>query len=310
MRRAAPESTRRAAAVQWRSGANDVEDSDVEYRKRLAARLREVRAARGMTRTALAEASDVSLRFLAQLETARGNPSLTVMRKIASALGVPLESLIAESAPRPVDQLLIEQALNRLTPEQLGALRTMIADRFFSKSVDRVRAVALIGLRGAGKSTLGTRLSRHLSVPFVELDREVEREYGATIGEILQLHGQPGYRRYERRCLLAALNRHPDCVIETGGGLVADPEALAFLLERTRAVWIKASPEEHMQRVIDQGDLRPMAKSKEAMRDLRAILKAREPFYRQAPIHLNTSRRTVEQSFEELLRLLEKNSSR
>jgi XRE family aerobic/anaerobic benzoate catabolism transcriptional regulator len=141
-------------------------------------------------------------------------------------------------------------------------------------------------------------------VEFIELDREVERESGATIGELLQLHGQPGYRRYERKCLLSALERHPDCVIETGGGFVADPETLALLLERSRAVWLRTSPEEHMQRVIDQGDLRPMAKSKEAMKDLRAILKAREPYYGQAPLQLNTSRKSVDESFEELLDLL------
>lgn len=279
-------------------------DLDAEYRQRLATRLREVRAVRGTTRAALAEASGVSLRFLAQIEAASGNPSLMVMRKIATALGIPLESLIADAAPASVDRLLLDQALNRMSPEQLGQVRTLVADRFSVKQAATPRAISLIGLRGAGKSTLGGRLARHHGVEFVELDREVEREVGATIGEILQLHGQPGYRRYERHCLLATLERHPDCVIETGGGLVTDPETLSLVLERTRVVWLRASPEEHMQRVIDQGDLRPMAKSKEAMKDLRAILKAREPFYSQAPLQLNTSRRTVDEAFEELLTLL------
>jgi XRE family aerobic/anaerobic benzoate catabolism transcriptional regulator len=300
--------SRPVAAVQWRMpdhparlGANE---SEVAFRERLANRVREVRAARGMTRAALAEASDVSLRFLAQIEAGRGNPSLLVMRKLASALGVSLESLIAEAVPASVDRLMLDRALNHMTPEQLGAVRTFIADRFAAQRPPPARAISLIGLRGAGKSTLGRRLARQLGVEFIELDREVERESGATIGELLQLHGQPGYRRYERKCLLAALERHPDCVIETGGGFVADPETLALLLERSRAVWLRTSPEEHMQRVIDQGDLRPMAKSKEAMKDLRAILKAREPYYGQAPLQLNTSRKSVDESFEELLDLL------
>ncbi|HEX2492246.1 MAG TPA: helix-turn-helix transcriptional regulator [Steroidobacter sp.] len=280
-------------------------DPDREYRERLASRLREVRAARGTTRAALVDASGVSLRFLAQIEAGRGNPSLAVMRKIARALAIPLESLIAETKPASVDRLLLEQSLNRMTPEELGQLHALIADRFSDTQRTSTRAISLIGLRGAGKSTLGGRLARHLGVEFVELDREVEREYGATIGEILQLHGQPGYRRYEVRCLLATLDRHGDCVIETGGGLVTDAETLSLLLERTRVVWLRATPEEHMQRVIDQGDLRPMAKSKEAMKDLRAILKAREPYYSRAPLHLNTSRKSIDATFEDLLDLLD-----
>lgn len=279
-------------------------DPDREYRERLAARLREVRASRGMSRAALSDASGVSLRFLAQIETARGNPSLMVIRKVAGALGIPPESLIADSDANSVDRLLLDQVLNRLSASQLAQARTLIAERFSESPQAPVHAISLIGLRGAGKSTLGRRLARQLGVEFVELDREVEREYGATIGEILALHGQPGYRRYERHCLLATLDRHPDCVIETGGGLVTDPEMLSLVLARTRCVWLRTTPEEHMQRVIDQGDLRPMAKSKEAMRDLRAILKAREPYYGQAPLQLNTSRKTVEEALEELLALL------
>ncbi len=278
---------------------------DQDYREQLAARLREVRATRGTTRAALADASGVSLRFLAQLETGRGNPSLLVMRKVANALGVALEALIAESPPASVDRMLLDQSLNHLDPSQLATVRELVADRFFKPRAASVRAISLIGLRGAGKSTLGGRLARQLGVEFIELDREIEREFGASIGEILQLHGQPGYRRYERSCLLASLERHPECVIETGGGLVTDPETLSLVLERTRAVWLRASPEEHMQRVIDQGDLRPMAKSKEAMKDLRAILKAREPFYSQASLQLNTSRKSIDEAFEDLLALLD-----
>lgn len=275
------------------------------YLTRLGERIRVARAQRGMTRNALARVSGVSLRFLAHLEAGEGNPSVVVLRRIATAIGYPLEALVTDSPPRPVDQTLIVQILNRLSPEQLGDVRRHVAERFGRGTSRRSGDhIVLIGLRGAGKTTLGRRLAQHLGVPFIELDREVEREYGATIGEILQLHGQPGYRRAERKSLEAVLARHPRAVIEAGGGLATDPETLDVVLDRTSAVWIRASPAEHMQRVIEQGDMRPMAKNHEAMRDLKEILRAREPFYREAPLHLNTTRKSVGQSFAELSRLV------
>jgi XRE family aerobic/anaerobic benzoate catabolism transcriptional regulator len=277
---------------------------DAAYLRGLGERLRDARAQRGMTRLALAHDSGVSLRFLAQLEAGRGNPSLVVLRRIAAALGFAPEALVADAPPRPIDQSLIVQALSRLTPEQLAETRRHLARRYGHGDEGRGDTVCLVGLRGAGKTTLGRRLARHEGVPFIELDREVERELGATMGEILALHGQPGYRRTEAECLAAVLARHPHAVIETGGGFAIEPASLELLLGRTRMVWVKASPEEHMQRVVDQGDLRPMAKNRAAMADLRRILRVREPFYRQAPLHLDTSRRTVEQSFRALVALL------
>ena len=253
---------------------------DDAYLRILAQKIRAARAQRGMTRNDLAADSGVSLRFLAQLESGQANPSILVLRRIASAMGFPPDALLSEEPMRPVERRTDAAAAQ-------GAY------------------ITLIGLRGAGKSTLGRRLAQHREVPFFELDREVEREYGATIGEILQLHGQPGYRRFEREILQAVLSKNPAAVIEAGGGLAADPETLPLLLERSLAVWVRASPDEHMQRVIDQGDLRPMARSREAMHELKDILKAREPFYRQAHLHLNTSGRTAEQSFKELIGLLE-----
>jgi XRE family aerobic/anaerobic benzoate catabolism transcriptional regulator len=245
---------------------------DEAFMRILADKIRGARTRRGITRNALAADSGVSLRFLAQLESGQGNPSILVLRRIASALGVDPDALLSGEATRSAAQNFI----------------------------------TLIGLRGAGKTTLGRRLAAHRGVPFFELDREVEREYGATIGEILQLHGQPGYRRFEREILQAVLAQNAQAVIETGGGLAADPDTLPLLLERSLAVWLRASPDEHMQRVIDQGDLRPMASSREAMRELKDILNAREPFYRQAHLHLNTSGRTPNQSFKELLEILER----
>jgi XRE family aerobic/anaerobic benzoate catabolism transcriptional regulator len=201
---------------------------------------------------------------------------------------------------------MLMQMLKRLTDEQVALARHLLTQQLDRDAASEAGKpyITLIGLRGAGKTTLGRRLAKQRGVPFFELDREVEREYGATIGEILQLHGQPGYRRFERQSLQTVLSQNAAAVIETGGGLAADPETLPLLLEHSIAVWVRASPEEHMQRVIDQGDLRPMARSREAMRELKDILKAREPFYRQAHLHLTTSGKSADQSFEELLGLL------
>jgi XRE family aerobic/anaerobic benzoate catabolism transcriptional regulator len=221
-------------------------------------------------------------------------------------MGFPPDNLLSDGPPPAVDRVLLTQVVKQLSDADVAKARRLLTHHLG----DGARAeaekpyITLIGLRGAGKTTLGRRLARQRGVPFFELDREVERQYGATIGEILQLHGQPGYRRFERESLQAVLAQNAAAIIETGGGLAADPETLPLLLEHSIAVWIRASPEEHMQRVIDQGDLRPMARSREAMRELKEILKAREPFYRQAHLHLTTSGRTADQSFEELLGLL------
>ena len=276
------------------------------YLTRLAERIRSGRAQRGMTRTALAADSGVSLRFLAQLEAGEGNPSLLVLHRIASAMGFQLEALLSDKPSNLEDRSRLDLMLENLSGSDLSAARQMLTERFGNPRPTRPSEsyMALIGLRGAGKTTLGRRLAIHRGVPFFELDREVEREYGATIGEILQLHGQPGYRRFERQSLQTVLSKHPAAVIETGGGLAADPDTLPLLLQSAVTVWLRASPEEHMQRVIDQGDLRPMARTKEAMRELRDILKAREPYYKQAHMQVNTSGKTVDESFSTLLKTL------
>jgi len=279
---------------------------DAAYLNTLADKIRAARAQRGMTRNALAADSGVSLRFLAQLEGGQGNPSILVLRRIAAAMGFPPGELLSDDPSPAIDRMLLMQMLKQLPDDDLPRARRLLTQHLGIEAAGDSQPpyITLIGLRGAGQTTLGRRLAEHREVPFFELDREVERDYGATIGEILQLHGQPGYRRFERECLQTVMSRNPAAVIETGGGLAADPETLALLLERSLTVWVRASPEEHMQRVIDQGDLRPMARSREAMRELKDILKAREPFYRQAHLHLATSGRTAEQSFQELLDLL------
>lgn len=301
-----PRSTNKRRAAKGPAKPRRADSRNAAYLLTLADKIRDARAQRGMTRNALAADSGVSLRFLAQLEAGQGNPSILVLRRIAAAMGFPPDELLSDDAPSAIDRVLLTQMLKRLSDDDLSKARRILIQHFGLGAVSDGKRpyVTLVGLRGAGKSTLGRRLAEHQGVPFFELDREVEREYGATIGEILQLHGQPGYRRFERESLQTVLSRNPAAVIETGGGLAADPETLALLLEHSLAIWVRTSPEEHMQRVIDQGDLRPMARSREAMRELKDILKAREPFYRQAHLHLTTSGRTVDQSFQELLDLL------
>jgi XRE family transcriptional regulator, aerobic/anaerobic benzoate catabolism transcriptional regulator len=305
-----PRSTTPRRASGGRANPRRADPQDVAYLRNLADRIRDARAGRGMTRNALAADSGVSLRFLAQLEGGEGNPSILVLRRIAAAMGFPPDDLLSNDPPPAIDRILLTQMLKRLSDDDIAKARRVLAQHLGLDAVSEAkkRYITLIGLRGAGKTTLGRRLAKHKGVPFFELDREVEREYGATVGEILQLHGQPGYRRFERESLQAVLSKHPAAVIETGGGLAADPETLPLLLERSLAIWVRTSPEEHMQRVIDQGDLRPMARSREAMRELKDILKAREPFYRQAHLHLMTSGRNADQSFQELLELLERGS--
>jgi len=300
-----PTKPRRPSAGRTKSRRADAQD--IAYLHTLADKIRDARAQRGMTRNALAADSGVSLRFLAQLEGGQGNPSILVLRRIASAMGFPPDDLLSNDPAPAIDRILLTQLLKRLSDDEIAKSRRLLTQHLGLDALSEVKKpyVTLIGLRGAGKTTLGRRLAEQRGVPFFELDREVEREYGATIGEILQLHGQPGYRRFERESLQTVLSTNPAAIIETGGGLAADPETLPLLLEHTLAVWIRASPEEHMQRVIDQGDLRPMARSREAMRELKDILKAREPFYRQAHLHLMTSGRTAERSFQELLGLLD-----
>lgn len=282
-----------------------IEADEEPFLRHMAERVRAARARRGMTRKNLSRDSDVSERYLAQLEGGEGNASVLVLRRIARAVGLPLESLLTEAPERSVDELLVLESLKRLEPEEIAELRHYIDRRFAAKNrTDKAIHVSLVGLRGAGKSTLGRRLADRLGVPFVELNRLIEEEYGAPINEILELSGQSTYRRYERRALERVVNDYPAAIIGTGGGLVTEPSTLDYLLKHTLTVWLTASPEEHMRRVIEQGDMRPMADNTEAMDDLKRILKAREPYYRKAQLTLSTAGKTEDESLQDLLDLV------
>jgi len=242
----------------------------------------------------------VSERYLAELESGRGNASILLLRQIAVALSLPLEELLRDQETRSVELTLIQQFLRRLPPQQLPKLRAQLMREFGSSPLERMKRIALIGLRGAGKSSLGALLAKQLGVPFVELDREVEREAGTSLSEIFLLYGQQGYRRYERRCLEKVLQQRDRCVIATGGSIVSEPSTYDLLLSTCFTVWLKALPEEHMARVVAQGDTRPMAGNAEAMDDLRRILDGRAVLYGQADATVDTAGRTVERSLKDL----------
>lgn len=268
----------------------------------LGERARSLRARRGMTRRALSVASEVSERHLANLELGVGNPSILVLRQVASALGASMAELLGDETTASPEWLLIRDLLRGRTEDELRRARQALAELFGAADRPDARSarIALIGLRGAGKSTLGRMLADALEVPFVELNREIERVAGCDLDEIHSLLGPAAYRRYERRALEETLQLYPEVVIATPGGIVSDPASFNMLLSYCFTVWVKATPEEHMERVVAQGDLRPMSGNKEAMDDLRRILEGRSPFYARADLQLETSGRTTAQALAAL----------
>jgi len=267
--------------------------------------VRRNRAKRGMTRRQLAEASLTSERYLAQIESGTGNPSVSVLRAIAQALDLPAAALLPETGARTAAHDAILDLLAQVPEGELSALTKDIAARIAARAgADRARRIALIGLRGAGKSTLGRMLARQLGWPFIELDHRVEEDYGASIPDLIEMGGTATFRRYERSALERVIAEHEAAVITTAGGIVADPETYALLLRRTHTVWIKARPDEHMSRVMAQGDFRPMAQNRAAMADLVAILEARRADYARAEAEVDTAGDPAEQSFAKLLQVI------
>ena len=243
------------------------EAQETVYLARLGERVRAWRNEHGMTRKSLAVASGVSERYLAQLEAGQGNISVLLLRRVARAMGVAVERLVTEE-------------------ETHGG------------------RIALIGLRGAGKSTIGEKLAQALGVPFVELDREVEKEAGANLGEVFAMYGQDAFRRFERRALERVLNQHERAVIATSGSLVTDPSTYEMLLDRCFCVWLKASPEEHMARVMAQGDTRPFKGRSAALDEIRKLLADRDRLYARAALAVETSDKTVKQTLQEIRKAL------
>lgn len=303
-----------ALSLARRPGPNSMESSDTaelpqtadEARNplltALGERVRNLRAQRGLTRKAAAQAAGVSERHLANLEYGTGNASILVLHQVASALHCPLAELLGDFTTRSPEWLLIRELLEHRSEAELRRARLTLHALLNSGASDTARhgRIALIGLRGAGKSTLGPLLARDLGVPFIELSREIEALAGCSVREIHDLYGATAYRRYERRALEEVVQIHADVVIATPGGIVSDPATFNELLAHCTTVWLRAAPEEHMGRVLAQGDMRPMAASREAMDDLRRILEGRAAFYSKADLTVDTSGRTLEESLRQL----------
>ena len=275
--------------------------SEGRYLRLLGERVRKARAQRGMTRKILAKDSSVSERYLAQIESGQGNVSILLLRQLARAFDMPLETLVRDGPEPDVEWLHLVEFLRRLPPEELGRARHLLVQSFDGVDAQaRNGRIALIGLRGAGKSTLGKLLAERRDVPFIELDREIERESGLSLSALFDLYGQPGFRRLERQCLDQVLERHPRFVLATGGSLVSEAATFERLLTGCFTVWLRASPAEHMARVVAQGDMRPMSNNREAMADLQRILEVREPLYAKADAQVDTSEMSAQVALQRL----------
>ena len=276
----------------------------------LGKRVRNLRDRRAMTRKVVATDAKVSERHLAQLEAGEGNVSIVLLGRIAGALNVSLAELLTPEAQQSPEKQVIQRFLERLPPARLENVIARLTREFSKEEEMRRSRIALIGLRGAGKSTLGAKLAHEMNAPFIELDREIEKDTGIPLAEIFSLYGQPGYRAIERRTLERVIGEHDRAIFSIGGGVVSEKETYDYLLSHCYTIWIKAQPEEHMSRVIAQGDFRAMAGSDRAMEDLRRILEAREPLYGNADMVLDTSGAAVEESFSKLKAALETNFQR
>jgi XRE family aerobic/anaerobic benzoate catabolism transcriptional regulator len=267
----------------------------------LGLQVRHVRALRGMSRKVLARVSGISERYIAQLESGQGNVSIKLLRRVAAAMGVRVEDLIVDEAT-PQDWPIFRDLLRTAAPAQVAEARAILsgAPRPAGERAPADR-VALIGLRGAGKSTLGRIAAERLGWTFVELDREVERQNDLSVAEILALYGQEGFRRREQAMLRELIARPGAMIVATGGGIVAEPVTFDLLLASFVTVWLKAAPEEHMARVRQQGDLRPMADDRAAMQELRTILESREPLYTRAQVTVDTTGIAVKAAADKLV---------
>jgi XRE family aerobic/anaerobic benzoate catabolism transcriptional regulator len=265
----------------------------------LGERVRALRARRGLTRKAVAQAAGISERYLANLEYGVGNASILVLLQVAEALRCSVAELIGDVTTSSPEWLLIRELLEHRDEATLRRVRIAIGELLGTGGANAARSsrIALLGLRGAGKSTLGAMLAEDLGFPFVELSREIEKFAGCTIAEIQALYGMNAYRRYERRALEEAIQIYPEAVIAIPGGLVSEPATFNLLLAHCTTVWLYADPEDHMKRVIAQGDMRPMADSSEAMEDLKRILNVRAAFYSKAEFKLDTSAQTLQPTF-------------
>jgi len=281
---------------------SETETKRSPFLEALGERVRTLRSRQGMTRRAVALAADVSERHLANLEYGTGNVSVLVLLQVAQALQCSLAELLGDVTTSSPEWLLIRELLSKRSEADLRRARVQLGEMLGEggNAQERKNRIALIGLRGAGKTALGQRLANDMGFPFIELSREIEQFAGCQISEIHNLYGANAYRRYERRALEEAIQIYPEVVIATPGGLVSDSANFNLLLSHCTTVWLQADAADHMGRVAAQGDMRPMAASREAMEDLKRILEGRSAFDSKADMAINTSGRSEDQAFEAL----------
>src|SRR6266850_4884475 len=275
-------------------------DPETGFLEQLGQRVRTMRALRGMSRKVLAKVSGISERYIAQLESGKGNVSIVLLRRVSNAMGAHLEDLIPSTEPAP-DWAVIRDLLRKASPSQIAQAKEVLAGGASAARRTSFAGIALIGLRGAGKSTLGKMLAKKIGWSFVELNKEIERQNGLSVAEIIALYGQEGFRRMEQTSLGQLLARKEPMVLATGGGMVSEPLTFDLILSSYYTIWLKAKPEEHMARVRAQGDLRPMADDRSAMVELRTILLSREPLYARASAVVDTARLTVDDAAARLI---------
>jgi len=284
------------------------EASEIESERLLGVlgdRVRTLRAHRGMTRKMLARDSGVSERYLAQLEQGQGNISVVLLARVAAALRTEPSELLQIRERRTAEEVLIADLLRDLSPDNHKEFLQMLSEHFLVP-VESRRRIALVGLRGAGKTSQGELLAQHLDIPFVRLGNEIEVLAGMSTPEIFSLSGETGYRRLEEKALMQTLRRYDRCVVETGGSIVTDPKMLNTLLTTCFVVWLHARPEEYIRRLIAQGDVRPMEHQSDAMSDLRRILAERDELYSKAHASIDTNGRSIEDCVAELIRIAPK----
>ena len=269
----------------------------------LGERVRTLRAHRNMTRKELARDSRVSERYLAQLEQGRGNISVMLLARVAAALRTDLSDLLRMREQHSAEEVLISDLLRDLSPDTHKAFLQLLSENF-SVPVEARRRIALVGLRGAGKTSQGKMLAEHLDIPFVHLGSEIERLAGMSTSEIFSLSGQTGYRRLEEKALMQTLSEHDRCVLETGGSIVTNPKLLNTLLTTCFVVWLHADPKEYMRRLVEQGDVRPMQNQDDAMADLRRILAERNELWATAHVSIDTNDKSIEDCVAELMRVI------
>jgi XRE family aerobic/anaerobic benzoate catabolism transcriptional regulator len=276
-------------------------DPETGFLEQLGQRVRTMRALRGMSRKVLAKVSGISERYIAQLESGKGNVSIMLLRRVSNAMGAQLEDLIPGNEPSP-DWPIIRDLLRKASASQIAQAKDVLAGSGGAAARRMSFAgIALIGLRGAGKSTLGKLLAKKIGWNFVELNKEIEAQNGLSVAEIIALYGQEGFRRMEQAALGQLLARKELMVLATGGGIVSEPLTFDLILSSFYTIWLKAEPEEHMARVRGQGDLRPMADDRSAMAELRTILRSREPLYARASAVVDTAGLSVDAAAARLI---------